>query len=35
MGNNVSFKIVGICAVWVKMFDCTVRTFSNVRYVPE
>ncbi|KAM7490214.1 hypothetical protein LguiA_033135 [Lonicera macranthoides] len=35
MGNSVSFKMVELCTVGVQMFDCTVRTFSTVRYVPE
>ncbi|KAG8489014.1 hypothetical protein CXB51_016944 [Gossypium anomalum] len=35
MGNNASCKIAGVGTIKVKMFDRVVRTFSDVRHVPE
>lgn len=35
MGNDASCKVLGIGSVKIKMFDGIVRTFNDVRYVPE
>ncbi|KAG8482894.1 hypothetical protein CXB51_024220 [Gossypium anomalum] len=35
MGNNASCKIIGVGTIKVKMFDGVVKTFSDVRHVPE
>ena len=33
MGNNASYKIVGIGTVKIKMFDGIVTTLNDVRHV--
>ncbi|KAG8492366.1 hypothetical protein CXB51_009643 [Gossypium anomalum] len=35
MGNNASYKIVGVGTIKVKIFDGVARTLSDVRHVPE
>ncbi|KAG8478618.1 hypothetical protein CXB51_028426 [Gossypium anomalum] len=35
MGNDSSSKVVGIGTVKIKMHDGTIRTLSDVRYVPD
>ncbi|KAG8485411.1 hypothetical protein CXB51_021801 [Gossypium anomalum] len=35
IGNNASYKIVGVGTIKVKMFDGVVRTLSDVRHVLE
>ena len=34
MGNNTTYKVVGVGSVKMKMFDGMVRTLTDVRYVP-
>ena len=33
MGNNMTCKVLGIGTVRIKMYDCVVRTLSNVHHV--
>ena len=33
MGNNATFKVVGVGSIQMKMFDGMVRTLSDVRHV--
>ena len=35
LGDNNSCKTVGVESVKIKMFDGVIRTFTNVRHVPE
>ncbi|KAG8502380.1 hypothetical protein CXB51_000443 [Gossypium anomalum] len=35
MGNDSSSKVIGIGTVKIKMHDGTIRTLSDVRYVPD
>lgn len=35
MGNNMACKVVGIGTVKVKLADGSIKTFSNVRHVPD
>ncbi|KAK5802831.1 hypothetical protein PVK06_030456 [Gossypium arboreum] len=35
MGNDLSSKVIGIGTLKIKMHDGTIRTLSNVRYVPD
>lgn len=35
MGNNVSYKVVRIGLIRIKMYDGIVRTLTDVRYAPE
>ncbi|KAG8490008.1 hypothetical protein CXB51_015369 [Gossypium anomalum] len=35
MGNNSSSKVIGIGTVKIKMHDKTIKTLSDVRYVPD
>ncbi|KAG8491303.1 hypothetical protein CXB51_014552 [Gossypium anomalum] len=35
MGNDLSSKVIGIGTVKIKMRDETIRTLSDVRYVPD
>ena len=35
LGNNLSFKVLGVGTVRIKMFDGVVRTLTNVRHVPD
>ncbi|XP_077222053.1 uncharacterized protein LOC143855883 [Tasmannia lanceolata] len=35
MGNNMAYKIVGICTIHIKMYDGIVKTLTEVRHVPD
>jgi hypothetical protein len=35
MGNDISYKIVGIGSIQIKMYDGSVKTLTDVRHVPE
>ncbi|KAK2990880.1 hypothetical protein RJ640_007601 [Escallonia rubra] len=35
IGNDVSYKVVGISSISIRMYDGIVRTLTNVRHVPE
>ena len=35
MGNNAACKVIGVGTVKVKMHDGIIRTFGNVRHVPD
>ena len=35
MGNDISYKILGIESVKIRMYYCTVKTLNEVRHVPE
>ena len=35
MGNNMTYKVIGIGTVRIKMYDCVVRTLSNVHHVSD
>ena len=35
LGNNLAYKVAGIGSVIIKMYDGTIRSLEQVRYVPE
>jgi hypothetical protein len=35
MGNAISYEIVGICRIQIKMYDGSVNKLTNVRHVPK
>ena len=35
MGNNTTYKVVGIGTVRIKMYDGIVRTMTDVRHMPD
>ncbi|KAH9679839.1 hypothetical protein KPL71_026297 [Citrus sinensis] len=35
LGNNLAYKVAGIGSVRIKMYDGSVRSLEQVRYVPE
>ena len=35
IGNGVHCKITSICNIMIKMFDCVVKTFCDIRHVLE
>lgn len=35
MGNNTSYKVIGIGNIIIKMFNGVVRTLCDVRHVPN
>jgi hypothetical protein len=35
MGNDISYKVVGIGSIQIKMFDGSFKILTDVRHVPE
>ena len=35
LGNNMSYKVVGVGTVRIKIYDSVVRTLTDVRHVPD
>jgi len=33
MGNDVSFKMVGVGSVWIRIHDGVIHTLINLKYV--